>query len=121
MRCKQNVGAQGSEGCNELSLEIGVQVNIRFIDYEKRCRLIHHHECQHLAPHLKTEAGPKYFSVYSFLRTKHVEQGFLVRIVDFRLLDVHPRPCRLDERTKFVEGFWIVMPDVSKVSGGSMG
>jgi hypothetical protein len=69
---------------------------------------------------LEPKASPKYLSVYSFFRTEHSQEWLIVGCIDLRLLDIHSWPCCLYQRPKFLERVWIVVPDISKVSGRTM-
>jgi hypothetical protein len=73
-----------------------------------------------LTPHLETKTGPKYFSWYPFLWTKHAQKGFWVSDIHFRHLDIHTRPSGPYQHPKLFEILGIVMPDIAEISGRTM-
>jgi hypothetical protein len=71
---------------------------------------------KHLTPYLETEASPEYLAWNAFLRAEHVKARVLVRIVNLGRLNIHARPSLSKYVSKFLKLFWIVIPNVSKIS-----
>lgn len=74
VRGDQHVGSERPEDGDELSLQIGVQVDVGFVDEKDRRVSPLDDVREHLAPDLKAEAGPEDLPVFAVLGAVHPQQ-----------------------------------------------
>src|SRR5512133_3234042 len=115
MRCDQDVRACVLQYVEKATLEIWMEVYVRFIDHQQRRIPASDDVGQHLTPHLEAETRPVQLPRDPILQAEHVEARLIRSRVDLRQFDVHAWPRCLQQLTELRKPLREMVPDVAEV------